>query len=810
MTQSNNTNGHHYWQAPFNLSSKTNGSLSPNGQKGLKSDTNQFEFDIRMIWSILARHKVAILLITLVTTLVFGLIAYTLDPVYKSEGSILISESKAYSPPRGNSISAMLSNMYGIGRESTVSDELQILQSRSLSMEIAKKLLENPTMKNGKKYPVLWRKFPEDGTSTTPDTVAQRIQKNISFSQAEKSNLITISYQSRSPFEAAKLVNLTMDTYTDFSSHQNRKSARSAVQFLQEEKKRIQNNLKKAEQSLRNFMNKEQLVELDAQTRELIKDIARLESEKQSIKAKLVANSSAIKQYEERLNNLKPQLVEKYTDAVIPKLDRFQYRLAELETEKMLMISRNPDLKDHPNPPEEFLQINKKIDDLKKDIRGITEKLVTQNSGFSGSLGSTSEDVANNISSMHNELIKLRVEQNQLEAQQEVINQRLNQEEAFFKELPNNMIELARLKREVEINEQLYRTVSEQHAEMKLWEQTRFGLGRPIDFGYVPEKPDGANQVLYLLAGFLFGGILGLGYTCAREFSNSTINRIAQVRKYNIPILGLTPDMKKYADGNQGKKSKADSEGGKVSERLPTLLDSYSTDAEAFRRIGNNVIYARPTKKSQTLMITSYGKEEGESEVSANLAIALAEMGRKVLLIDTDFRKPTLHTMFGLNESPGITESLSGEAAKNTTIQRTLAPKLDLLTPGRKPSNPILINQSTATHDLIDSFKEGYDHIILKSTPFGILTDATPLIPLTDGVIVVGKFDKTREDEFGELIQNLQEVNATILGAVLTEFKYEESLDYYTGYTRSYRRAYEDYFSKQDKNNLKTEKTFKV
>lgn len=811
MTQSNSSNGNHYRQPPSNYSSRTNGSISPNGIEESKSDTNQFEFDIRMVWSMLARYKFAILLIILLTTLGFGLIAYTLDPVYESEGSILISESKAYNPPQGNSISAMLSNMYGIGRENKVSDELQILQSRSLSMEIAKKLLENPLMENGKKYPVLWRKFPEDGTNTTPDTVAQRIRKNISFSQAEKSNLITISYKSRSPYEAAKMVNLTMDTYTDFSSHQNRMSARSAVQFLQEEKKRIQDNLKTAEQGLRNFMNKEQLIELDVQTNELIKDIANLESEKQSLQAKLVATNSAIEQYEERLKNLKPQLVRRYTDAVLPKLDRFQYQLAELETEKMLMISRNPDLKDHPNPPEEFQQLNKKIADLKNDIHHMTEKLVAQSGDFTGNLGSTSEDVAGNITDIHNEVIKLRVEKNQLQAQQEVIDERLNEEQAFFKELPNNMIELARLKREVEINEQLYRTVSEQHAEMKLWEQTRFGVGRPIDFGYVPEKPDGSNQVLYLIAGLLLGGILGLCYTCMKEFSNSTINRLGQIRKYNIPTLGLIPDMENYATENYGDKNYASWRKTEVSTKLPTLLNSYSTEAEAFRRISNNVLYARPSEKLQTIMTTSYGIGEGESEVSANLAVTFSEVGRKVLMVDTDFRQPFLHTMFGLNKSPGITEILSGEVARNDAIQQTSVPKLNLLTPGREPSNPKLINQSNALHDLIDNLKETYDHLILKTTPFGILTDATPLIPLTDGVIVIGKFDKTREDEFGELIHNLQDVNAPILGAVLTAFAHKKSLDYYTGYSRSYRRAYEDYFSNQHKNNnSETRKAIKV
>lgn len=811
MANSNGSNEHKNGRSFFGHSHSNgfgnNGKNTTN--KNTHSGTGQYEFDVRLLWGMLVRHKYAILCITLLTTILFGFIAYTIDPVYKSEGSILISESKAYNPPRANGISTLLSSMYGIGGGNKVDDELQILESRSLSMEITKKLLQKPIMQNGQKYPVLWRKYPKDSVTTSQDTVAERIRDNISFDQSDDSRLITITYESKSPYEAAAMINLTMDTYTDFSSDQNRTAARSAVQFLQDEKKRIQEDLKEAEMELRNFMNKEDLVELDSQTSQLITNIADLESNIQSIKVKLVAVNSAIDQHMERLKNIKPQLINNYAEAILPKLDRFQFQLAELETEKMLMLSRNPAI-DEDNPPAELQRLNGKISDLKRDIENMTEQIISKHGDIAGGIGSTGQNLADNITEINKKLIELKIEQNQYQAQQEVLGTRLQEEKNFFEELPNNMIQLARMKREVEINEQLYRTVSEQLAEMKLWEQTRFGLGRPVDKGFIPKEPEGVNRMLFIIAGLLLGGILGICYTCISEFTNSTINRVEQVHQYELPILGLIPKLNSDIKAKYSRKTSTSLRGAKVSKELVTLLNDYSIESEAFKRLSNKVVFSRPGQNLQTLMITSYGKGEGETTITSNLAVSLAEMGRKVLIIDTDFRRPDVHSMFGVKNSPGIMEVLTDRVELSDAVKQTVVPRLDLLTPGEKTSNPVLISQSKSLQGIISSFKNQYDHVLLKSAPMGILSDSMPLVQLADGVIVVGEFEKTREDELGQLIHDLQDVNAHILGAVLTSFNYKKSLDYYSGYSRSYRRAYQDYFSQKNKKSKKKKQTVKV
>lgn len=753
------------------------------------------EIDFRQIFAKVRHYKKEILFIVVVSAILSGIVAFSLPPIYRSQGSILITESKSQNPPSGSSgVSTIISNMYGIGLGNTIANELQILRSRTLAMELADKLMQERTMSNGQQYPVLWRKYEKDPALASQDTVAERIRGNIKFKQVdEKSDLVQITYESISPLEAARVVNLAMNTYTELSTRQNRKTAQAAVQFLQEEKKRIGKDLRASEQQLRDFMNEKKLIQLDSQTEELIRHIAELENNLQSVRVQQVAVMSAIEQYRNRINSIKPGLAEQYAEAIGPKMNRFQYQLAELETEKMLLISRNPGLENSPNPPHELRVLNDKITLLQKRVKELTEELIKQNDQYMGIIGGREGNVAQNIADIQGKLIELTAEQNQYKAQEAVLEERLKQERAIFDYLPANMMDLARLKRDVEINEQLFRTVSQQHAEMSLWEQTRFGPGRPVDYGFIPEKPVGPVKKLYLIVGIFFGMLVSIGYVGFQELVNTKIDSLEKLRSFDYPVLAAIPDIDQYIKKHRKGKLAIAVLGDKISTRLVTILDSLSQETEAFRRLKNNVIYSRSGVK--TLMVTSYRKGEGKTTITGNLGVVLAESGKSVIIIDTDLRNPDMHAMFGLQRSPGIVEVLfDGDNLKNV-IQRTAVSGLDILSAGRISSNPVIANQNARFHGLIEELKARYDYVLIDTAPFGILTDAANLIEKVDGTILVARFENTREDELAQTINNLRQVNGNILGTVMSAYDYDRSKDYYG---KTYPTAYKEYFSDQE------------
>src|SRR5699024_10606599 len=210
-----------------------------------------------------------------------------------------------------------------------------------------------------------------------------------------------------SPLEAAALVNLSVEMYSQMSTRQNRRSANSAVAFLEDERERIKNQLNTVEAKLQTFMNQEQLVQVDAQTDKMITRMAELESRKQEARVALVTTNSAMEQYKERLNNIEPGLADQYADAVGSNMVRLQYQLAELETEKMQLLANNPSLRDNPNPPSNLQQLDEKIELYEDRIRELTNELIASGDQYLGFLGGSDGNIAQAVTELNQKLIEL-------------------------------------------------------------------------------------------------------------------------------------------------------------------------------------------------------------------------------------------------------------------------------------------------------------------------------------------------------------------------------------------------------------------
>ncbi|HBQ58087.1 MAG TPA: hypothetical protein DD671_00240 [Balneolaceae bacterium] len=326
---------------------------------------------------------------------------------------------------------------------------------------------------------------------------------------------------------------------------------------------------------------------------------------------------------------------------------------------------------------------------------------------------------------------------------------------------------------------------------MNLWERTQFGMGRPLDYAVVPNNPIKPQKKLWVLIGFLLGGILGVGFIFIKEALDDTIKSSDALRSYKVPFLGNIPDYNIIDSFDPGQKQYV--QGKPVSNQLLTFLDHISPISEAYRRLRINTIYANPDKDYKVLMVTSSTKGEGKSTIAANLAVTFAEAEKSVLIIDLDLRRPTMHKIFGENKEPGIVEMLFDTAGFDSTINPTIAPNVDLLTVGKKTPEPASVLDSRRLKDVIDKLKDKYDHIILDTAPYGIISDSASLLRLTDGIIVVSRFATTTHKELEFTLNGLKQLNAEIVGLVLNAFDPKKSSDYYTNYYY-YKRAYSDYY----------------
>ncbi|HCI72297.1 MAG TPA: hypothetical protein DHV30_17555, partial [Balneola sp.] len=427
---------------------------------------------------------------------------------------------------------------------------------------------------------------------------------------------------------------------------------------------------------------------------------------------------------------------------------------------------------------------------VKRQIKDRTNNLLSSGSDlYLSFIGSGDGTLTQRIAEISQKLIELKVEQAQLKTQENIISKRYAEVNNRLEDLPDEIIQLARLKRNVRVNEEMYLQVSSQFAEMSLWEKTQFGLGRPLDYAVPAKEPVKPKKKIIVVVGFFMGCVLAVGFVLVREMLNDTITSTDALKEFQKPVLGAIPDFSVIGelDPNErqyiGKKS--------VSNQLITLFDHISPISEAYRRLRINVVYANPDKDYKILMVSSATKGEGKSTVAANLAVTFTGSEKKVLIIDLDLRRPTQHKIFGENKEPGLSDALF-----DSTIDArlsTVAPNVDLITVGHKTPEPASVLDSKRLKQLIDKYKSEYDHIILDTAPYGIISDSASLLRLIDGLIVVSRFNVTTKRELKFTLEGLEHLNADVLGIVLNAFDPKKSTDYYTNYNY-YKRTYSEYY----------------
>jgi non-specific protein-tyrosine kinase len=217
------------------------------------------------------------------------------------------------------------------------------------------------------------------------------------------------------------------------------------------------------------------------------------------------------------------------------------------------------------------------------------------------------------------------------------------------------------------------------------------------------------------------------------------------------------------------------SSSGKGATPLVMLTAPQSPAAEAFRSLRVNVQFAGIDRDLRVIAVTSPSAGDGKTTTLANLAIALAEGGARVLAVDADLRRPGLHTVFGLGNTAGLTSALL-QNPDELPLQDTAVPGLSVLTSGPLPPNPVELLASRRFDRLISVLREQADYVLLDTPPAAFLSDAPMLAARADGVILVVGSGRTKRDAAKRAKEQLLRVNAHVLGVVLSGVRAEASL----------------------------------
>jgi capsular exopolysaccharide synthesis family protein len=218
-------------------------------------------------------------------------------------------------------------------------------------------------------------------------------------------------------------------------------------------------------------------------------------------------------------------------------------------------------------------------------------------------------------------------------------------------------------------------------------------------------------------------------------------------------------------------------------DEIGLLCDSQprSLLAEEYRSIRTNIDFLRRNRRIQVILITSPHSGDGKSTSASNFAISLAQTGRKVLLIDADLRKPSLHRIHHLPNSVGMTDLLTDRLSDRDVVKKTHVATLDLVTAGHQEPNPAELLTSSRLNEFIDRLRDLYEFVIVDSPPILAVTDPAILSTVTDGVVLVVRADKLRHHDAEATLERIESLGAAVLGMIVNGTS-QENVGYAYGY----------------------------
>ncbi|MCP4598932.1 MAG: polysaccharide biosynthesis tyrosine autokinase, partial [Proteobacteria bacterium] len=382
-------------------------------------------------------------------------------------------------------------------------------------------------------------------------------------------------------------------------------------------------------------------------------------------------------------------------------------------------------------------------------------------------------------------------------------------------ELTQKELKYSRLSREKRNNEKVYDLLLGRSKEADLSRLLRVNNVHILDPALLPQFPIKPRLNLNLALSLVIGLLLGLGLAMLVEFADRTVKTQDDIEACGVAFLGIIPSMDisstnsgnygYYAKHGKGKKHKRKKvkhpeqtdEKGLVNHDLFVHDYPKSQVAESCRAIRTNLLFMSADNPAKRILITSPSPQEGKTTVAVNLAIAMAQSGSKVLLVDTDMRRPRVHKAFGIQSRVGMSTLILGESTIEESVNKTDIPNLYVLTCGPAPPNPAELMLTESFIRVFDQLSENYDRVIFDSPPVAVVTDAAILSKLVDGTLLIVKSLQTTREAAKHAVSVLADIDANILGAVLNDLdlsnrKYGQHYYYY------YYKKYGYYYGKDE------------
>ena len=766
---------------------KSNVNITPN-QELLPED----EINIKEIWRIIQSYRMSIAIIFVSVMAITIYSTLTTRPVWQATTVVMIKG-------RGADPSSFMFDFGMSNSQQRLQNEKEVLKSFNLHNQVINSLIDNGTADElsifGTRYVRVryrlqdyfmdWVGQRSDITIEPGDLsfherikIVEQLRRNTGISTVRDADVLKISVNSSDSSDAILLANKVSESYRNLDLAGGQGELHFVMAFLDSQITKYERRLATVENELKAFQSEKQIYSLDGSAELLLKDLTTYESIYYTNIAELEVSQQRVSYLKSQLTESEKALMEEITNTNNPMIVALRGKIAELEAQKVQqMVDEGWN--------ESSLQsrdFNRRIKEMKAKLTSITESLIL--SGWS------EEDPFAASQEIFNKIVEQEVEVHSSRSRAKEYRKLVDQMSGRLTNLPEQTLQYARLERDLKLNESLYLAMKQKYEESRITEAGQMGKVRILDPALVAKKvkPD---KKMNLMIGVVIGLILGVGYVFMREFMDNTVKAVEHLERKGLIILGIIPEMVGKNPKNTVKKMEAPSKGGTdFKRRLITYEDPKSPISESYRALRTNVSYASTIdKKIKSLLISSSQPGEGKSTITANLAIAFAQLRKKTLLVDTDLRKPVQHNVFGLPRGPGLSDYLIGDVADiDSIILNTKIENLSLITAGGLPPNPSELLGSEAMSKLIDRLESEWDMVLFDSPPVIAVTDASMISSELDAIALVVKAGQTERSAVDRALDTIKQVKAPLIGAILNGAS-QESLGgkyaYYYSYYKS-------------------------
>lgn len=722
-----------------------------------QTELNEEFIDLSHYFRVVNNNKWRILSLSLVITLLATLIVLSMVPIYQASSSLLIESEET------NVIS--IEQVYGLdaSKKEYLETQYEILKSRHIASKVVDKLNlgEHPTFKkyfdqepsiiDSAKESIknLLTFLPRQEPIKLSEEALEEKRKqelvtifseNLHISPVPNTQVVKIAYTSESPELAAEISNTVADVYIENYLEAKFEMTSKATSWLNESLAGLREKLEMSEQKLAEFYEREQLVDLDG-----------------------VVGLAA-----EELQGLSEQLLEaenrlKQTQIIYNQVQGFNGDPADLAD--MPAVQNHPSIQ---NVKSAELEAQRNVSELSEVYGPKHQKMISAKA----ELASVKQSLINQVRSL---ISGINSEYRQAESQVNSLRISVDKAKDEYRKLTTLESKRKILQREVETNQQLYDSFFTRLQETNEVDGFETANARILDRATIPSIPTKPKKSLILVATFILSIGFGMFVALALDFLNSGIRSVDDVeRKLGQQMMGLIPW--------QPHKKK---------EHLP-LREFFNTGnhvfSEALRTLRTSIQLLDLTGDKKVIMVTSSVPKEGKTTVSINLAFAMGQLG-KTLLIDADLRKPSIAKRFDLpGFQPGLTNLVAGTHEISDCLYNDLDSNIDILTAGSRTPNPQELLLSDAFKATIDKLKDSYEHIIIDTAPTQAVSDAIIVSKYTDNLLFVVKADATNEKVVSNGLERFMSIGRRIDGVILNQvnIKKSRSSDAYMGYYDQY------------------------